>query len=108
MTRPQPSRQRTPVPATSRPRNGRVDTPGHARLLVVDDQSGTAALLRSCLDERFDIVAVDSCAKAQKFLRHAAPDLVVLEARLPDGSGLILLETIRSAQPDTAVIVLNR
>jgi DNA-binding NarL/FixJ family response regulator len=60
------------------------------------------------LDHRFAIVGeaatVDEamCMAARKW-----PDVVILDLRLPDGSGLDVIRAIRDTHPGTAIIVLT-
>src|SRR5947208_3507401 len=71
------------------------------RLLLIDDQLSTLALVRECLKTRFEVVSVTRCTRAYVTIRQASADLVVLEARIPDGSGLDLLATIQQLLPNT-------
>ena len=80
------------------------------RLLVVDDHEvvrrGLVALLAR--RERFQVVAeADSVAQALEAARRYHPDLVVMDARLPDGSGIAACRQIRAEQPATRVVILT-
>lgn len=80
------------------------------RLLVVDDhevvRQGLAALLAR--RERFHVVGeAGSVAQALEAARSCLPDLVVMGARLPDGSGIAACRAIRAAHPATRVVILT-
>jgi DNA-binding NarL/FixJ family response regulator len=80
------------------------------RLLVVDDhevvRQGLVALLAR--HPRFQVVAeaasvADAIAAAKRF----EPDLVVMDVRLPDGSGIEACREIRQDLPDSRVVMLT-
>jgi two-component system response regulator DevR len=80
------------------------------RLLVVDDHEVVRQGLVALLDRRegFEVVAqagtvAEAVAEAAKF----EPDLVIMDVRLPDGSGIEACREIRAARPETRVIMLT-
>jgi two-component system response regulator DevR len=80
------------------------------RLLVVDDHEVVRQGLVSLLDRRagFDVVAQaglvsEAIAQAARF----EPDLVIMDVRLPDGSGIEACREIRAARPQTRVVMLT-
>jgi len=80
------------------------------RLLVVDDHEVVRQGLVSMLGRRegFQVVAeagtaADAIEMAQKF----QPDLVIMDVRLPDGSGIEACREIRSQLPATRVVILT-
>jgi len=80
------------------------------RILVVDDHEVVRQGLVALLDRRdeFQVVAeagtmAESIAAARRF----EPDLVVMDVRLPDGSGVEACREIRSARPETRVVMLT-
>jgi len=79
-------------------------------LLLVDDhevvRQGLAALLGR--REEFDIVAeAGTVAEAVDAARRFRPDLIVMDVRLPDGSGIEACREIRAELPDTRVVMLT-
>jgi two-component system, NarL family, response regulator DevR len=80
------------------------------RLLVVDDHEVVRQGLVSLLDRRdgFEVVAqAGSVAEAIEAASRFEPDLVIMDVRLPDGSGIEACRDIRSARPETRVIMLT-
>lgn len=77
-------------------------------LLVVDDD--VAARNTSFEIARrmgYESHLADSVTSARAFLRRQPVDLVLLDLKLPGGSGLMLLQEIRSLYPETAVVVMT-
>ena len=67
------------------------------RVLVVEDEVIFAkAVARRLSRDGYVCDAVASLADAEAAIREAAPDLLLLDMRLPDGSGLDFLERLRS------------
>jgi DNA-binding NarL/FixJ family response regulator len=80
------------------------------RLLVVDDHEVVRQGLVSMLDRRegFQVVAeAGTAADAVEQARRFEPDLVIMDVRLPDGSGIEACREIRSALPATRVVILT-
>ena len=80
------------------------------RLLIVDDhevvREGLVALLER--REAFSVVAqVGTAAEAIEAARRHQPDLVIMDIRLPDGSGIEATREIRAENPAIKVIMLT-
>ena len=79
-------------------------------LLVVDDHEVVRQGLVALLDRRtgFQVVAeAGTAAEAIEQARRFEPDLVVMDVRLPDGSGIEACREIRSELPNTRVVMLT-
>ena len=78
-------------------------------VLIVDDHEVARAGVGSLLDiAPFHIVgSVASACEAVKHLEEQPVDLVLTEIRLSDGSGLKLLEQIRSSHPEVSVVIFS-
>ena len=79
------------------------------RLLVADDheviRTGLATLLAGT-----DIKIVAEAATGKEAIERAQecnPDVVLLDIRMPDGDGLSTLEKLRTAVPDSYVVMLS-
>jgi DNA-binding NarL/FixJ family response regulator len=80
------------------------------RVMLVDDHRSVREGLRLLLDSEPDIAVVaqaDTVAAAVRGVRACAPDVVVVDARLPDGSGVEACRTIRSNHPDVPLLMLT-
>src|SRR5574340_452104 len=83
---------------------------GTIRLLVVDDHEVVREGLVALLDRRPGLQVVGqagSVAEAVSQAAHLQPDLVVMDVRLPDGSGVEACREIRSQRPETRVVMLT-
>jgi two-component system, NarL family, response regulator DevR len=79
-------------------------------LLVVDDHEVVRQGLASMLDRRpgFQVVAeAATVAESLELARRFQPDLVVMDVRLPDGSGIEACRDIRAEFPATRVVMLT-
>jgi len=77
-------------------------------VLVVDDD----ATIRETLVEFFETFGhtargASTASEARAMATEHAPDVVLLDLRLPDASGLLLLDALRADDPDVGVIVLS-
>jgi two-component system, NarL family, response regulator DevR len=80
------------------------------RVFLVDDHEIVRRGIAELVDGEQDLEVVgESGTVAQTLGRVAAtlPDVVVLDVRLPDGSGIDLCRSIRSAHPEVACIMLT-
>ncbi len=80
------------------------------RVTLVDDHEVVRRGLRALLDAQEDIEVVGEASSAEEGVRRVGydtPDVVVLDVRLPDGSGVEACREIRSRWPDTKVLMLT-
>ncbi|MGH7741529.1 MAG: sigma-54-dependent transcriptional regulator [Candidatus Eiseniibacteriota bacterium] len=76
-------------------------------VLIVDDEPNIRSSLEGALGrEGYQPESAGDLAAARARLGESF-DFVLLDVRLPDGSGVDLLEEIRQATPDTVVIVMS-
>jgi two-component system response regulator DevR len=88
----------------------RASAPSELRLLIVDDHEVVRQGLVALLDRRagFSVVAeAGTVAEAIAQARRHQPDIVVMDIRLPDGSGVEACREIRSELPETRVVMLT-
>jgi DNA-binding NarL/FixJ family response regulator len=84
--------------------------PPRIRVLVVDDHPIVREGLRKLLEMESDIEVVaeaDDGRRAIELVEERRPDIVLLDLKMPGMDGLAALQTIRSAAPETRVIVLT-
>lgn len=80
------------------------------RILIVDDHEVVREGLRTLLNRRpgFSVVAEAATVEgAVAEASRAKPDVVIMDVRLPDGSGVEACREIRQENPDTKVIMLT-
>jgi two-component system, NarL family, response regulator DevR len=80
------------------------------RLLVVDDHEVVRQGLVALLDRRegFQVVAeAGTVAEAIEQARRHQPEIVIMDVRLPDGSGIEACREIRAEFPATRVVMLT-
>ena len=84
--------------------------PRPLRLLVVDDHEVVRQGLVALIDrrEKFQVVAeAGTVEEALDAARRFQPDLVIMDVRLPDGSGIEACREIRAELPATRVVMLT-
>jgi two-component system, NarL family, response regulator DevR len=80
------------------------------RLLIVDDHEVVRQGLVALLDRRPNFQVVAEAGTVEESLEQARrhqPDIVVMDVRLPDGSGVEACREIRAELPATRVIMLT-
>ncbi|MEE8184478.1 MAG: sigma-54 dependent transcriptional regulator [Acidobacteriota bacterium] len=78
------------------------------RILVVDDEKLIRWSLRERLQEEgFEVSEAETAKNALKLFQEEAPDLLLLDYRLPDGTGLQILETVRKENPEISVVMMT-
>lgn len=78
-----------------------------ARILVLDDDERIGKLLRRYLErEGYETDVATSLAEARGAVETAAPDLVILDLMLPDGSGLAFARELRAGR-DLGIVILS-
>lgn len=75
------------------------------KILVVEDESHIAKFIMYAFCDRYKITTVPCGAGAIREIRKGAADLVILDYRLPDISGLEVLKGIKQLRPRTPVIM---
>src|SRR5262247_1931981 len=79
-----------------------------AMVLVVDDQDSIRHFVGKALeDEGYDVRSTASVREARAAIETAMPDVVLLDLKLPDGTGLELLGEIKRLQPEVVVILMT-
>jgi len=80
----------------------------NARILVVDDEklirSGLCQALR---DAGYAADQAGSVGEAVQAVEREVPDMLLLDYKLPDGSGIDVLRAVRKASPRTPVVMIT-
>jgi two-component system, NarL family, response regulator DevR len=80
------------------------------RVMLVDDHEVVREGIKSMLDAQDDIVVTAQAATVREAIDEADrthPDVVVMDVRLADGSGIEATREIRAARPATRVLMLT-
>lgn len=80
------------------------------RVFLLDDHEVVRAGLKHLLESAGDIEVVGEASNAASALARIPalkPDVAVLDARLPDGSGIEVCRQIRSSHPEINAIILT-
>lgn len=75
------------------------------RVLFVEDEPALRISYERFFRPRFEMEFAGTGAEAMAQLESEAPDVLVLDMRLPDTDGIELLRKIRALHPDLPVIV---
>jgi DNA-binding NtrC family response regulator len=85
-----------------------VDRRPPLQVLVVDED---ATVRKACAEIAssmgFVTLVADSLPAARSMMARQSIDLLLLDLKLPSGSGLLLLEEIRARYPETVVVVMT-
>ena len=79
-------------------------------VLLVDDHDLIRQGLRRAFEreQEFDVVGeAGSVAQGRTLAREHSPDVLVVDMRLPDGSGLDLVRSVREQRADAGIVVLT-
>ncbi len=80
------------------------------RVVLVDDHELIRQGLRRAFERAGDFVVVGeagSVAEGRALVAEQAPDVLVTDVRLPDGSGIDLAAAVRRTMPDIGIVVLT-
>jgi two-component system response regulator DevR len=80
------------------------------RVMLVDDHEVVRDGIKLLLNDREDVVVCAEASSAREAVAVAAqalPDVIVMDVRLSDGSGIEATRDIRAARPQTAVLMLT-
>ena len=77
------------------------------RVLVVDDKESMLNMLRSVLDERFDVTLAGDGRRAIALASAGDFDVVLTDIRMPDADGFEVLSAVKSARPEVEVVLMT-
>ena len=76
-------------------------------ILIVDDEPGILALLAEQLASDFHVLTASSAAEARAAFAESDVDVMISDLKLPDSTGVQLLEWVRQVAPRTARVLLT-
>ena len=78
------------------------------KILVVDDeQNSREGLTKILIKEGYEVVAAESGETALSEAKKQDFDLIITDLRMPEISGIDVLEQIREKKPDIGVIIVT-
>jgi two-component system, response regulator RegA len=78
------------------------------KLLIVEDDEQLRQCLASAMAARgFEVITAGSVGEGLGQVESNAPVFAVVDLRLPDGCGLIVVEALKRQRPDTRIVVLT-
>jgi two-component system response regulator RegA len=85
------------------------ETEGERRtlLLVDDDDAFRNRLVRAMEKRGYDVSAAASVSEAQELAHRVKPEFAVVDLRMPDGSGLDVVKTLRQARENMRIVILT-
>jgi DNA-binding NarL/FixJ family response regulator len=80
------------------------------RVLIVDDHEILSSSLALVLDGQTGVTTVGvagTVARAKAMMATTAPDVVLLDHRLPDGDGVAAIKDLRAIRPSAGIVILT-
>ncbi|QHS59177.1 response regulator [Chitinophaga agri] len=78
------------------------------KVLIIEDEGDLCLLLNILLEGTgTEVEHVQSIAKAEEYLLHTIPSLIILDNRLPDGFGIDFLGFVKEEHPSIKVIMIS-
>jgi two-component system response regulator DevR len=87
-----------------------TEAPDRIRVFLLDDHEVVRQGLRALLESHGDIEVVGEsglAAEAMARIPALRPDVAVLDARLPDGSGIEVCRSVRAIDPSVKALILT-
>ena len=76
-------------------------------ILIVDDDIAHRTMLRILLGWNYEISEADDGSVALEKIQDDTFDLVIMDIRMPNVSGLEALEAIKTLRPETPVVMMT-
>lgn len=84
--------------------------PVRTKVAIVEDKAGICEQLAELVDSTPDMTCVCVCRNATAAIKRippAAPDVIIMDIHLPDGSGIFCTSRIKRELPDTQIIIFT-
>jgi two-component system response regulator AtoC len=79
-----------------------------ATILVVDDQDSIRHFVSKALeDDGYTVRTAESVRETRQSIEQDMPDMMLLDLKLPDGTGIELLREIKRLQPEVPIILMT-
>jgi len=77
------------------------------RILVIDDELGPRESLRFLFKKQYEIECAESVDKGVASLKKNPPDIVIMDIRMPEKTGIEGLREIREIDPQVSIVMLT-
>ena len=82
--------------------------PAGPLILVIDDEPGITGMLSIVFEkEGYAVRTAGTCADGLRLVETTAPDLVLTDLRMPDGTGFDILRKTRETSAETPVVMIT-
>ena len=78
----------------------------NGRILIVDDAMENVQILHQALQDEHDVLFAMSGEKALHIARHQLPDLILLDAMMPDMDGYAVCAALRASSATAAIPII--
>ena len=80
----------------------------NGQVLIIDDEEKLRSLMTKVISlEGFEVVQAGDCKSGLRKLQASDIDVIICDVKLPDGSGVDLIKTIKEKYPVVEVILLT-
>lgn len=80
----------------------------NGQVLIIDDEEKLRSLMTKVISlEGFEVVQAGDCKSGLRKLEQSEIDVIICDVKLPDGSGVDLIKTIKEKYPAVEVILLT-
>ena len=79
------------------------------KVLIIDDNGINLRTAKEALDDYYEVITVNSCKMALRYLEQHTPDIILLDIQMPEIDGFETMAAIRSLPQteDTPIIFLT-
>jgi len=103
-----PAHVPAPAAASAPPALQLTSAAAPASVLIVDDMASVRKPLAQCLrDANYSVLEAEDVASASQELAAKPISVLVVDANLPDGSGVVLARSARKVRPELKVVLVS-
>lgn len=78
------------------------------KILIVDDEAGIVEEIKSFLvEEGYQVRTADTAKEGIKAVEEFKPDVIFIDIKLPDFSGIEVLKIVKEKSPKTKIVVIT-